>query len=273
LDQLEAKQNDLREATRARLVDALRSGLASNPAGAKLYEQAIEATRFEGMKGEASAFQNWKKANADLLRSPEMQGAIRLHLQYLLLGLQRGSAKESPAFAVDSWNYARELAAFITPKGRPTLLPKEAAALLTQSCADGPFSKWLALTPWLPKGKTWEPAAGNLAGILEKNVRPVWRQDKAPSLLDTWDLQISLEASLLTEQRLEHGINEFNAITRPRLLFARAMDASLLATPNDKATRDALEIIRSYPQHPDFELWVAQLRKLLATSPSPTPSE
>lgn len=292
LDQIEQQQKQTVVSAKQAALNRLKSGAASGSAAASLYADAVEAVDFEGKPNKASALSDWKTANAELLRSKEMQALLMLNLRYLILSLERASSDDPKLFVAPSLAYAQELF------NSDTMFHKEAKAdrpnserdkqekalmnqvnaakkeLLDKSVADGVFSKWLRLNQWLPKADGWELSAGNLAGILEKNVRSQLREQKDPRLIDTWDMEMKLLADRATSGRLEFVAADFNTVTRPKLIFSRANDLIIIGQKNSGIS-DIYGLVKANPQHPDFSKWVSRLRELLqkpAATAEATPS-
>ncbi len=278
LDTIEQQQKQTIVSAKQNALNMLKAAVA-NPGS--LYSQAIEEVTFEGKPNKAAAYADWKAANGDLLRSKEMQTILSLHLKYLILSLERGSSDQPELFVMPSLAYANEL--FNTDSlfqkqekrsDRPTTdREKQEQALnnqingakkelLDKSVADGVFAKWLRLGQWLPKGDSWELTPGNLAGILEKNVRGELRAKKDPRLIDTWDMEMKLLADRATSGRLDFVAADFNTVTRPKMIFSRANDLIIVGQKN-RGISDIYLIVKSNPQHPDFSKWVARLRELL----------
>jgi len=280
LDQIEQQQKQTIVSAKQAALNQLKSAMASGSAATSLYAEAIEAVDFEGKPNKASALGDWKSTNAELLRSKEMQAILMLHLRYLVMSLERGASDDPKLFVAPSLAYANELfnsdSLFFKEQkpDRPNSERDKAERALTnqinaakkdlldKSVADGVFSKWLRLSQWLPKGDAWELTAGNLAGILEKNVRSQLREQKDPRLIDTWDMEMKLLADRATSGRLEFVAADFNTVTRPKLIFSRANDMILIGQKN-RGVSDIYALVKSNPQHPDFSKWVSRLRELL----------
>lgn len=265
LSQLEVLEEKLEEARRAEI---LRSALRLQPATAggseasKLFEEAVRTTDFSGTR--SSGFTDWRKNNAETLRSSVFQDAVQLHVRYLLLGLQHAHVPDDepdPAAVELAWAYARDLSAFLLDK-RNANLPDPARDLLQNPVGEGIFARWLGLADRLPSEAAWEPTAGNLAEILEKSVRGPWRAAEDPRLEATWQLQLQFEAEQITASGNEHAAERFNAIERPRHMFAAAQDTALIGHPNRAATA-IFQLLQQHPTHPDFETWAAALRQLI----------
>ncbi len=271
LASLENKQKETHQQALTSAINTLRPGSAGGPAASNLYQSAVEATQFEGLRDKVTAFINWKKQNSDLLRSSEMQTALGLHIRYLLLSIQRSQAEDGKQFVQPSLDYVEDLRRFLESLEKLDKVPGLIKELMDKGINESVFTKWLRLGPWLPTGKDWEANPGNLSGILEKNVRTILREEKSPKVIDTWDFEMKYEADRITTGRLAHAADSFNTVNRPKMQFSRANDLILIGQTN-RGTSEILALVRTYPQHPDFGTWVARLKQLLAPpTPAPTP--
>lgn len=271
LDQLEKKRDESVRSLKSKAIATLQPGAANGQIAAKLYTDAITATRLEGRDSNALDVAAWSRKNAELLRSREMQEALQLHLRYLVMALQRSDTKDGGKFAAPSFDYARELGDCLTRMDKSGKAPREVRELLDAPLANSPFVQWLSLAPWLPSGDEWEPSAGNLDRILDKNVRPVWRAEHRPEILQTWDFQMKVHADRATLTGSDHTATQFNTVRRPQMIFGRAQDAASIGQTN-RAAHDIFELVQKNPGHPDFPKWVAALRRLLEPPPAPEPS-
>ena len=269
LDALVEKREGAVQNARTEAVRVLQPAASGGSTASSLYQTAVQETTFAGKQNQASAFADWRKANGDLLRSREMQTAIGLHVRYLLLGMETARTNDKEAAAKASAAYASALAAFLSDADK---LPKEATELLNKPAADGVFAKWLRLEPFLPPANTWEPAPGNLEGILEKNIRQVWRETKDPGLLQSHDILIEFETRRAANTRLDHAADRFNNERLPRLLYLRAQDTARLGMENRAAT-DLLDTARRHPDHPDFDKWIQSIREWVSDKPPPTETQ
>lgn len=258
VSELEQKRDSAQTAAKKRTVELLKSAAADGPSAVKLYTDAWEETRPGARSSDARSIAEWKKQNGELLRSREMQEALQFCLRYLALSVQRGDSDDAEAFAAPSLAYARDLAGFLAEARGP----KEAIDLLNTPGSQTIFARWLDLGSWLPPAEDWEPAAGKLDGILEKNVRGPWRTAGKPELLETWDFQLKHHAGSAGGGVLAE---EFNTVQRPRMIFGRAVDAATLGLTN-RAAQDIFDLAKQHPDHPDFGQWVTKLRGLLGGS-------
>lgn len=267
---IEEKQQAAKSREQATLIAQVRAAQSGGPAAANFYEKAVEAVQFEGRKDKGAAYADWKKANADLLRSKEMQTALLLHLRYLGMALERRGMEHPEAMVPAVLAYVNDLVAADKLFAGQPKRSNEQKALLEQPLGQSIFSQWLQLGPWLPGDKVWEPKPGDVAGILEKNVRDALREQRDPQLLQTWDMQMKIEADRITEGRSQHEVDKFNQLTRPRLSFRKAQDMVVLGQPN-RAVAEMVTLIRANPTHPDFANWVTAVKALL-TKPAGAPS-
>ncbi len=262
IDVMEGKQLDTKSREKNAVLAAIRAAAINGGAAVNFYEKAVEEVEFKGRKDKAAAFMDWKKENADLLRSKEMQSALLLHLRYLAMALQRQGMEQPEKMIPALMAYVNELVSQDKLLADESTLPDAAKELLQQPIGQSYFAQWLNLEQWLPEGGVWESNPGEVTGILEKNIRPLLREKKDPAILQTWDLQLKIEAARITEGRSDLQIGKFNTITRPTLQFNQAQDMVLVGQLNSGVNK-MFALVRENPTHPDFASWVSTLRELL----------
>lgn len=293
LDQIEAQQKASLQSTKQATMAKLKAASNSGQAAAALYVEAVEAVSFEGKKGKAGQFANWKDSASDAVRSKEMQTVLMMHLKYIVLSIERRMTDKPELFAPPSLAYAVELynaeALFFKmgSKAESMQIERERGIkqstqdqetmsnlkkvvelkkeFMDKSIADSVFTKWLRMGAWFPKGDDWEMVPGNISGILEKNVRPFLRKAKNPQVIDTWEFEMKVMADRATANGLDHQVTEFNTVTRPRLQLSRANEMAEIGQTN-RAISEVYSMIKTYPQHPDFGKWVQRLRELIKTA-------
>ncbi|MDA1204009.1 MAG: hypothetical protein O3A75_06900 [Verrucomicrobia bacterium] len=257
LAKLETAYERAMDELRKTAVNILGQAAGSPGSAGRLYEKAIAATS-------SGNFVEWKKRNADLLRSKPFQQAAQMHLRYLVLSLERGrSDRDSKHWAEPSLRYARDLAALLTDKDFRGA-PGQGNELLGEPMAKSAFTQWLQIGPLLPPDATWEQVPGNLGGILEKNVRVPWRLIGDPRTDLAWQLELETGVILADTDGSERAAQNFNQGTAPGLLFRRATDRAATGQPN-RAAADVLDLARRHPTHPDFPQWAAKLREMLGS--------
>ena len=267
---LENKQKQGKISARNALVGQIQAAAASGQAAVGFYTQAVEEVQFKGRKDKVEAFIAWKKSHLDVLRSKEMQTALLLYLKYLLLSLQRKDLEKPETQLPALMAYANELISCDDIFAKPNPSNEEARGLLNKAISQSVIAQWLSLGEWLPD-QNWEAQPGNVAGILEKNIRPIMREKKDPQLIHTWDLEMKVEAARITAGRSEHKADQFNTVTRPRMQFKQAQDMAVIGQPN-RALTETIALVRANPWHPDFGVWVAYIRGLVKPN-SPAPEQ
>ena len=275
IDGLEQKQKQGKISERNTLVGQIQSASASGSAAANFYTQAVEDVQFKGRKDKVESFIAWKKSHAELLRSKEMQTALLLHLKYLLMALQRKDLEKPETQLPAVMAYVNELISCDDLFAKQYPASPDTSGLLDKPLGQSVFAQWLPLGEWLPDSKSWEARPGDVAGILEKNIRAVMRDKKDPQLIPTWDLEMKVEAGRITAGHSDHKADEFNSVTRPRIQFKQAQDMVVIGQPN-RGLAAMLALVRTNPGHPDFAIWVARIRELIKpasaqTSPPPAP--
>lgn len=270
LEAAEQKRKTSSSARRSDIYAALGRAAAGGSDAANLYEEAVKNTGSEHKAGKGKKNGDGKTVDADFLRSEQLQVAVAFQAKYLLIGLRlRESGKEETA-ADASFAYVRDYVRQFSEE-KFMRLPEQADNLLKKPASDGPLSKWMFLAGELPQGESWEPAAGNLEGILEKNVRPVWRKTADPRLSSTWDLLIEFQGALAGASGSDFEREKFETLVKPRLLFGRAVDRVSQGQPN-LAANEMLALIKKYPTHPDWPSWAEKLRLRLGPAPTASPA-
>ena len=243
-------------------VESLRKAINGSYAATMVFERAYIATQYEGVTNANQRFYEWKRRNTELLRSPQLQKAVQFHIRYLLLSLDYAQRQDpSSKFAEESYAYARDLADALSSR-ELYRLSGPSVPLLQQPVAAGMFAKWLSISDWLPKSGDWEPAAGNIDGILEKNVRTPWRKKKDPRLIESWDLQLAYNAARAQRGNLDIQAYFNNTIAAPRSMFGRARDMAAIGR-RDQAVMEILRLARNHPSHPDLSQWITAIREML----------
>lgn len=309
LKQIKEKRSAAEKMTAARVAQDIRAAAASNATAIAFYEQAVAATQYDGKTHERTEFQDWKRDEADKLKSDAMQNAARLHLGYLLLTLQKAGGATTkqlePALLAhiaavtaagagdvaiqarrDRAQTLREAPGYKPVKGakKPSKEPLFWEQELVNKGVDGGiFVQWYGVSKMFADLKEWELCPGNVDGMYEKTLIPYYRLNKDPRVIAYWDSKIQQEGQNAANTNLSFKIDQFNMVRRPQLLWKRAQDLLLIGLRN-RALNEMIALIKNYPDHPDFPNWISTLEGLLAlnsktgvaapdASPAPTPAE
>lgn len=257
----------------------------------------MKTVQYEGKDGGNAEFAEWKKQNRNLFSNRDFEQAADLHLRYLAITLKRALTDSPEAVQQDVWDYlaaldqAKELVAGIV-RDRQKLKfniydPKEqkitgeivgdiqnmqlASAtntrgyvqdLLNGGVNAGLAAQSLKLTGHLDGISNWEWVPGNFSGILDQDIRSFLREKKDPRLISTWDYEIAFLGGIIALKKDEREQEKFQRIDQPRLLWKKAADIELLGYPN-RALAVRLDLVKRYPEHPDFEGWTSKVEAQL----------
>jgi len=268
----------------------------------QLWEDAVRATQFDGMTKEGAQFRAWKEGEGEALKERIVQNAVRLHLNWLTLTLQRSAGAKISDMLPAIVNYTKDLvadeaamdlmaenikrekeAAAIAPPGggnrrnqnqpnklSDTVIKRAHDQILRPSLAASPVVKWMRLSDAV-NIQGWENNPGNLDSIFQKIILPELRQQKDARVLDYWDLKLKNEADAASRSRLAYEIEKFNTERRPTLLWNRSQEYVILGQKN-RAISEMFALIKSHPSHPDADEWIGTLESLLVPPPTPPPA-
>ena len=279
LDAIESKQKNAQKGSLSQILTEVNETKDYADASVKLYQKAVFTVRYDGAKGDQGAYAKWTKDNEELFRDPLFVKALSLHLQYLALTLQaaRGddAAKLAPAasdFVHAYWDYepsrpgsAEQQRAFSEKSGKPAKPvqePQDVRDLLDQSVAGGVIALFFQIDTLLPNVPNWGFVPSGYAEILTKEVFPPMRDAKNPALIGLWDEYIAHETDKAEKNPLTDKRTHFENEDLPTLRWKRAEDMVAVGQ-NDAGVAQMLDLIQTFPLHPDNTKWMAELRGLL----------
>lgn len=288
LDQLDkmAKDRSKKKDSSVKQLLSLVERSAANPQEAmQAYMEAYRDVELAGKVSQAQDWQAWKDKNSELFVTKEFRGALQLHLQYMLLTIKRAQSKEPADFVVPSIAYLKELAAWEIESSKAAEVnelmqaaqaqggkkaggPKGGgkgnggAQILKESVANSVFAKAWNLAPFISGLQGWEMTPSNAEGILEQNIRAVYRPKKDPKILETWDWQIQMEEARLENAKKTHLKETFRTRRLPELEMKKGADRAKIGQPVEAAS-DAMKILSNNMDHPSFEKWVKIARQWL----------
>ncbi|MGB8353522.1 MAG: hypothetical protein WCD79_06520 [Chthoniobacteraceae bacterium] len=252
-----------------------------------LYEDAIRATKFAGESRESTQFQDWKKDEADKLKSKPFRDGLCLHLLYLGLTMERSAGIEVKDLLADLISFTQQVMVVQDTPAAPVFNPynkpvkkqggeagPEDNEWLKQSLASSIFVKWQLLGDYVTAVENWELVPGNVDGIYSKTILPEFRRTKDVRVVQYWDMRIARESSQATSSGKNFDADRFNQIAMPDLLWSRAQELLALDQKN-RAILDMVKNIKSYPTHPNVPQWIAQLQQILqppAVAPAVIPN-
>lgn len=269
LEEIQTQREELMKKGVAGALQRIRAAAASDSAAKDFYEEAVMQTQFAGQGREQSQLREWKKKREEALKDSSFSTAVRLHLNYLALTLERASGKTNEDLLPALLQHAGLVLAFaeklddLDQKQRQPL-----NELLQKSVVEGVFSDWLRLKDHIGEIKNWEMSAGNAEGIYNQSVLPILREKKDPQLLQYWDARIERATANATKNERNFDVEKFNTVQLPRLRWQRAQDEILLGQ-TDQAVTEMLAIVKGNPGHPEAEAWIAQLTEIVEKTAKP----
>ena len=245
------------------------------------YEEAIRATKFEGMSREGTQFQHWKMGEEARMKGKPFRDGITLHLLYLGLTMRRSTGVEVKDLIADLINYTQQVAAAQDsgapapppvfkpwqPQGKKIQQPPAAPAALDdewmkQALSSSIFVKWQQISSYVSSVQDWEMTPGNVDGIYAKTILPEFRRVKDPRTLQYWDMRMGREAAQASKSGRNFDLDKYNQITMPTLLWSRAQEYLSLDQKN-RAVTEMVKLIKSYPAHPSVPDWINQVEQIL----------
>ena len=274
-------------------IQQLTTAAGSVPAGITFWESGVKATQMDGGGKENEQFRAWQNTEGELFKERQVQNAVHLHLEWLLITLQRSNGKEVKDLLPTIINYTKELIAdqaemeafadaikkekegppgAVKPRGGRNPQMQDARAdeavkkthdsIMRTNLGNSMIVSWLKLDDAVAIEK-WEMVPGALDGIYNKIVQPELRAQRDNRVFDYWDMKLKKEADAASKTRLSFEIDKFNNQRRPELLWNRVQEYTYLGQKNRAAT-EMFNLIKQFPQHPNVTDWTAALEAVLA---------
>ena len=237
-----------------KVYQTVNSAASNGNAAMDLYLQSEYTTQFDGKGHEKTQFQDWKKKEADRLKSKGFQEALRLHLVYLSLTLQSSSGIKNSEMVPALTSYATQVQA-------ESDLLSDDKEFMKRPLNDGMIVRALgvALTPT----ENWVMTPGNVDEMYQKIILPALREKKDAKAIEYWDRKLDKEYAAATDSERTFDADRFATLRRPALLWNRALEFYLIDQKN-RGVAEMFAMIKAYPTHPDAAAWTTQLEQYLA---------
>jgi hypothetical protein len=257
LKTIKQKHEEFEKKDKTSLLQQINAAAASVMAAVNYYQDAVRSTRFNGQNRETTQFNEWRRKgrDADRMKDKNWQEALRLHLYYLAITLQRETGTEVKDLLPQLLSYTNQLVV------EHDLL-QDQGEWMDRPLTDSIFVNWLQLGDPLSKLDKWEMAPGNLNGIYQQAILPELRKLKDPRAVEYWDLRVKMEGSQASASGRNFEVDKFNQVTMPKLLWNRSQEMFAIGQKN-KAATEMLSVIKKYPTHPNVGDWIEKLEKLL----------
>ena len=251
---LREKQAETAKTSRSKLIADFQSRAVNPAAAVDFYLAAVKATQFDGEARGQTLFVEWKKKEAAHLKSRDFQNGLRLHLNYLVLTLQRAGGAE-----------VKTLIPALVSHVQQVRIEQDAGntdGILKGKIEDSIFVRWYQIGGLISGLENWEMSPGNADGIYQKIIQPELRRQKDPHITDNWDAKIAREATQAAKSTLAYDTGKFDQVRKPALLWNRAEDVFSIGQKN-RAVTDMFAIIKAYPSHPDAMKWMTRIEDIL----------
>ncbi len=261
LSVIKTKQSDAEKAQKNKVFHEIQAASSDNSSAVAFLEEAVRATRFQGESREQTQFRDWKKKQADEMKKPAFQTAVRLHLAYLVLTLERANGWTSKQILPSLLSYIAQAQSASDSLGDPMMQHEIGGSI---------FVTWYQIGSWVQQADDWESKPGNIDGMWQKVILPEMRAQKDPRILDYWGNKLDAESSAATRSGRTFDVERFNTIRRPSLMWQRAQDLLAIGQKN-AAVNVMFALIKENPAHPEEASWVAALEGILKP-PAPEPA-
>jgi hypothetical protein len=243
----------------AAILSEVTSAALSRDGACALYEKAIFAVRYEGKQKDEADFVDWKKGQKENFRSAAFTLALQMHLEYLSYAVQKLNGVESSLLSQPLIRFARQ---YYTNEMEFLAERKQLEPFLFKPLQDGPFARYYLIENQLSNLQQWEPTPSNAWGILEKTVFPFLRDKKSPEILTLWDERIARDKQQAEKSPATDHKIRFESQTQPSLYWGRSKDAYAIGQEKAALT-EMMNLVRSYPLHPNYETWTNELSLIL----------
>jgi hypothetical protein len=259
--------------------------------GVSLWKSAVRATQMEGASSESNVFRVWSEGDGAVFKEKEVQNAVRLHLEWLALTLQRSAGVPVKELLPAVSAYARDLwadIAYMSMLEESIKKDKEAPAMrgrnvnknlrddnavkrthdqiLHHALEGSIVVQWMRLGEFV-NVEEWEKNPGSIDGIYKNIIQPELRAEKDQRVFEYWDTKMKVEADAASRTRLNFQVEKYNNETGPSLAWGRAEEYIYLGQKNRAAT-EMYNVIQKYPHHPEIAKWIEALQGLLAPPPT-----
>lgn len=261
LEQLKSLEESITKARTGNNISALatitEAAGADNKAIA-LWMDSVRETEFREKDKKESEFRAWRDGAGRRLSEPGAAGALRLHLQYLVLTIRVANAKtdaERSEILTSLLSYLDELAR----ADKDTLKNRQA---LDTSVLATPIAKRYKLDISVRPPEAWSLVPGNLEAIYESSILPYLRERKDVAKLQTaWSRRIQQEAAQVATQDSEPVTKNFREVVMPNLEWAQARD--LYVAGSTTAATKMLQVIQQNQGHKSVPQWIKEMRSIL----------
>ena len=262
LQQMRAKHVQSAQAQVAQTIRDFSSASATPEAAIAFYLQAVQVTQFAGDSRQGTEMHDWRKKEAERLKSPALANALRTCLSYMTLSMQRVAGATDDKLLPALLNYTAQTETML-----PTMSDQ---VVIRQPVSGNIFSRWYGFGGQLGGLQDWEPVPGNIEGIYTAAILPVMRRNRDPRILQYWDRKIArANAEAATAKAFDADV--ISNTRKPELFWGRAEDM-LLIGQRGPAISEMYTVIKNFPNHPNAGKWMDELQGILTAPAAPASS-
>jgi hypothetical protein len=269
LADLEKQIQDMRGSTLGAVMQKLRSAVASDAASLSLLldsEKLVNVERKDLDKTEERQRKEQMDRNAERRsdkKSEEQDGdmglAARMHIQYMILTLEARETK-----ATDRDKLLPRLTAFIQDVvANAEKLKGRAGQFLGRDVGGGIIAQAFQIERFLQGGGDWTPRPLDFAGMWDRFILPIVKEQKPDGLAAQFDSRISAETTFRKAMMPEPEFLIWGQQELPGLKWQRANYLLRNGPTPINALKDMLDHIKAYPGHPDAPGWLAEMRSAM----------
>lgn len=273
------------------ILKAAQAGGASGPAAAAAWIEAVRQTQFEGVEKEGAAFREWKDKEGALFSEKEVQAAAMLYFRWLAITTQRAMGTPVKDLVSPIIQYTKDVLADAAvmesmaehadkekDRQKPGMARNNRGASETDKVKrahDNILSRALPASPPVKalhaeeniKADNWEMQPGDVDGIYSAIILPEFRKNRDARVLEYWDLKIKLEGEAV---KLKPAFDQekFAKERRGELLWHRGKEFNEIGLHN-RCINELFQVLRSFPQHPQFRGWVTELQGIISPAAAP----
>lgn len=261
LEQLKALEETVTKARTGNnlaAVDAITEAASADAKAIALWVDSVRETEFRDKDKKEAEFRAWRDGAGRRLSDPGAAGALRLHLQYLLLTIRVANATTD-----DERNEVlTPLLAYLDDLSRANKDVLKNRQALDTSVLGTPIARRFKLDISVRPSDHWSPIPGNLEGIYESSILPYLREKKDVARLQTaWTRRLQQEAALVVTQDSEFLTKNFRENVLPTLEWSQARDLFFAGSPS--AAGKMLQLIQQHQGHKNTPQWIKEMRSLL----------
>jgi hypothetical protein len=239
-------------------LDAITEAAAADSKAIALWIDSVRETDFRDQDKKEAEFRAWREGAGRRLSEPGAAGALRLHLQYLLLTIRVASATSDQ----DRAEVLTSLLAYLDDLSRADKATLKNRQALDTSVLATPIARRYKLDITVRPPEAWSLTPGNLEAIYESSILPYLRQKKDAARLQTaWSRRLQQEAALVATQDSEVLTKNYREVVLPTLEWAQARDLFIAGAPG--AGAKMLQLIQQNQGHKNTPVWIQELRSLL----------